>query len=290
LVGSRYNSLSGDRSGSAWAYAIKEVRNCVDDDQPAQDKPGREPPLSNLSEAEQILTATIPTIPELESEKTIPLGDPTSSPLEASDISSASQLADNGSVPTSSSMEATVKIGDQISSYVPTFVPTSSTPTFSPTFTPTVSPSESDLPPLPGTRFLAWSLLSTNQTQIATDLGYTEDTWNLLGSAEIEHLTFYVLDNQQRKAVQSLGMTTEEIWDCHINHYHGYFWSDLVESGLDRHYVALGWNPANWENGSKEPESENKYWASLTPDEMSAAVQLCYTEGIWDEVPIPDWS
>ena len=164
------------------------------------------------------------------------------------------------------------------------------TPTFSPTFTPTVNPTISDLPPLPRTRFLAWSLLSTDQMQIASDMGYAEDTWNLLGSSDVEHLTFYVLDNPQRKAAQSLGMTTEDIWDCHINHYHGYFWSDLVESSLDQYYSALGWTKANWEEGSRWPASESKYWESLSSDERSAAMQLCYTEEIWDEVPIPDWS
>ena len=151
---------------------------------------------------------------------------------------------------------------------------------------PAATESNADLPPLPRTRFLAWSLLSADQMQMASDMGYAEDTWNLLGSSDVEHLTFNALDNPQRKAARSLGMTTEDIWDCHINHYRGYLWSNLVESGLDQYYSALGWTKADWEEGSRRPASESKYWEGLSFDERSAATQLCYTEEIWDEVPI----
>lgn len=80
-----------------------------------------------------------------------------------------------------------------------------------------------------------------------------------------------------------------EIWDCHINHYSGYYWADLEEGGLDQYYSVLGWNIDNWENDGPVPDTEEAYWDELTPDQQAAASAICYSKDLWNGNAITDW-
>ena len=80
------------------------------------------------------------------------------------------------------------------------------------------------------------------------------------------------------------------MWDCHINHYSGLWWSDLVDLGHAQHYEALGWDAGAWENGDPKPDSDDMYWDELSPGEQSAAGRLCYSKHLWDQDPLNEWT
>ena len=81
----------------------------------------------------------------------------------------------------------------------------------------------------------------------------------------------------------------ENIWDCHINHYYGYWWVDLKERGFDQYLIVLGWDENSWDNDGPEPESEDLNWEHLTPVEQSAASQICFFRDLWDGTSISEW-
>ena len=81
-----------------------------------------------------------------------------------------------------------------------------------------------------------------------------------------------------------------EDWDCHINHYEGYWWDDMVYYGYDEYYTVLGWNANNWDNNGELPESEGLYWDQLTPEQQAAASQVCYFRDLWDGVSLPNYA
>ena len=80
-----------------------------------------------------------------------------------------------------------------------------------------------------------------------------------------------------------------EIWDCHINHYSGYYWADLEEGGIDQYYSVLGWNINNWENDGPVPDTEDAYWDELSPGQQAAASAVCYSKDLWNGNVITDW-
>mmetsp|Transcript_18071 Transcript_18071/g.31126 ORF Transcript_18071/g.31126 Transcript_18071/m.31126 type:complete len:148 (-) Transcript_18071:125-568(-) len=114
-------------------------------------------------------------------------------------------------------------------------------------------------------------------------------SWDELGTNYIEQYSYDELYENGKAGAMALGFS-DEMWDCHINHYQGYWWSDLEDSGLDQYLIVLGWDENSWDNiNAPVPETETLYWDSLTPEEQSAARQICYFEDVWNGVPIPDW-
>ena len=85
---------------------------------------------------------------------------------------------------------------------------------------------------------------------------------------------------------QGLGID-EEMWDCHINHYSGYWWEDIVWMGLDQYFTILGWDAGNW-HYDETPETEDMYWDELTVKQQMAATQVCFFRDLWNTVPIPE--
>ena len=113
-------------------------------------------------------------------------------------------------------------------------------------------------------------------------------TWNNPTNADIEAWSYHDLYDNELAGVQALGMN-DETWDCHINHYFGYWWEDVEYFGYDEYFTVLGWDVKSWESEAPRPETENMYWDDLTPDQQAAAAQLCYFRDLWDMVPIPNW-
>ena len=144
---------------------------------------------------------------------------------------------------------------------------------------------------IPEKRYIEWSSLSETDRSVATFyLSYTEESWNLPGSnSEIEEISYVDLTNNGKAGVISLGMT-EEVYDCYINHYYGYWWSDLEEVGLDQYYSILGWNADLWDNDDGDvPNTEDLYWSELTSEQQIAASNVCFFEDLWNGESIPDW-
>ena len=123
---------------------------------------------------------------------------------------------------------------------------------------------------------------------IAMALGYKEDTWNWVGSAEIEGLAFFELSADQQTLAKKLGFD-EELWDCFHPHYERYNWDYLEERGLSVHFVTLGWTQARWDASDSEsvPTIWSQWgWCDLDDEHKDAARELCYSKLTWNELPL----
>lgn len=118
-------------------------------------------------------------------------------------------------------------------------------------------------------------------------LGYTEDSWNSPGTADIEAIAFFDLSAVQKAAAAKLGFT-ESDWDCDQNHFGGYTWPGLEKYGLATHWEALGYNREIWEGLADPPATSNLTWAELDETQQDAAEELCYSEETWDTVPLDE--
>ncbi len=63
----------------------------------------------------------------------------------------------------------------------------------------------------------------------------------------------------------------------------------MVSRSLDQYLTELGWDKDSWDNDGPAPETDDLYWEGLSAAEQNAARQLCYSQELWDGVPIPDW-
>ncbi|NOR66983.1 MAG: hypothetical protein GQ528_06485, partial [Woeseiaceae bacterium] len=69
-------------------------------------------------------------------------------------------------------------------------------------------------------------------------------------------------------------------------------WAEMTAAN-HVNWAELGWTQDRWENSwhrdiQQWPASEYAYWNELTPAEQTAAVNLDYSEAIWDEVVVDD--
>ena len=120
-------------------------------------------------------------------------------------------------------------------------------------------------------------------------LGYTPQIWNRPGLYQLESWAFYELHEDEQSGAEGLGIN-EAMWDCHINHYHGYWWQDLQALNLDQYFIALGWNATMWDEGDSTPDTNDMYWDELIQEQQAAATQVCFTQDLWDEIPLPEWT
>lgn len=136
---------------------------------------------------------------------------------------------------------------------------------------------------------MEWSLLSDKEMEFAREnLGYSRKTWNDPSTATIEKWSYHDLHDDEIAGVEGLSMT-DEAWDCHVNHYFGYWWEDVEYYGYSEYFVALGWDAESWDGDATPPDTEDLYWEELTARQRAAATQLCYFKDLWDVISIPDW-
>ena len=142
---------------------------------------------------------------------------------------------------------------------------------------------------IPEKRFTEWTRLSDSDKDIAQNsLGYSKYSWNIVGTNDIEKWRYSDLYDDEMLAVDHLGIDSNQ-WDCHINHYFGYWWEDMENLGIDIYFLELGWSSENWDQPDNRPETEDMNWKELSEDQQNAARELCYTEELWDIVPMVYW-
>jgi hypothetical protein len=124
----------------------------------------------------------------------------------------------------------------------------------------------------------------TLQNVAIEKMGYTEETWNTHGLADIERRRWSDLTSNQRDAAVLLGFG-EKSWDCFINHYESYSWEELESAGVQAQYRGLGWTESHWTQETTEsPYTESRWWDMLTESEKAAANGICYFEDNWDKI------
>jgi hypothetical protein len=137
-------------------------------------------------------------------------------------------------------------------------------------------------------RFTDWGNLDASVTGIAESIGYTKYSWNVMGENDIEQWRYSDLLPDEATAVDKLGISSDQ-WDCWINHYAGYWWADLETMGITSHLQVLGWNESMWDGDGSKPDTDYLYWYELSANQQAAAKQICYSEQLWDGVPLKKW-
>jgi hypothetical protein len=135
-----------------------------------------------------------------------------------------------------------------------------------------------------------WSELSkTEQTYATSILQYTEESWDTPWRNDIESFPYKDLSNEKQSVLTLMGISQPQ-WDCHINHYYGYQWDGLLNSGVHIYFLMLGWDLESWryENGTK-PAVDGMTWDDLSEKQKKAAHQICYFKETWDELPLTSW-
>jgi hypothetical protein len=89
----------------------------------------------------------------------------------------------------------------------------------------------------PSNRFYVWDALPLEILDVLVQLGYTSESWSKVLEAPIEKKTYRDLDLDEFVAVDSLGFGPGDVYDCWINHYHGYDWAHLVAVGGKCNYI-----------------------------------------------------
>ena len=142
------------------------------------------------------------------------------------------------------------------------------------------------LPPYPTVRFTPWGGLSPQDRHGANAVGYQAKSWNRPGTLAAEASRHAALEPAMA-AFLGIASIDAASWDCYVNHYRAYNWTELGEEARTS-YATLGWTPDAWGNGT-EPAEEGKYWADLTAEQRHAAAKVCYVQPSWDDVAIPLW-
>lgn len=157
----------------------------------------------------------------------------------------------------------------------------------------------------PQVRYTPWADLTSRQQNIAINLlEYTgADSWNNPMTNPMERmrlenvfeylnatLTSTTMEELEAFFEEEMGFTYDN-WDCWVNHYIGFTWDYFSRYGFNWTLIDLGWTETTWNsnNVTLAPPSESKDWDELTTKEQTAAKELCYTENLWDRVPIDDW-
>lgn len=136
----------------------------------------------------------------------------------------------------------------------------------------------------PSDRFVPWEDIDeTLRVQLEQSMGYTELTWNVLRLAPVEQKGWFEFMYYEKDTATALGLD-DASWNCWINHYDSYGWSDLVKKGHDTHYVGLGWSEEAWDGAADPPASEGTSWKDLTEVELMHAIALCYAGENWDRI------
>jgi hypothetical protein len=134
----------------------------------------------------------------------------------------------------------------------------------------------------PDFRYVAWDGINDAQQVLAgTGLDYTEDTWNVPGTADVELLAFVSLTPENQIAALALGFS-EEVWDCYINHYDDFTWAELATEGVQQYFIILGWSENSWTGATDPPESDDFFFDELSSEEKTAAEEICYFELLWN--------
>lgn len=133
----------------------------------------------------------------------------------------------------------------------------------------------------PDVRFTVYSDLPTVARTASLALGYTKDTWNLPGTAKVEDFSYETLVSLNpavTNALESISLNDEDSWDCYMNHFEDYDWSELVEFDLASPMRALGWTRNMWDLGASEAITEDLDWDELSEQQREAAEFICYLQ------------
>jgi len=184
-------------------------------------------------------------------------------------------------------------------------------PTIVPALTPTMSPAPSpvpinitdhltpcrDLDPdlfyyCPPVRYCIWeSQTLTTTLWFTQQLSYDRLSWNMYSDNLVETSWFEDLPLSQQRDLESFGFDIAR-HECCMNHYENYGWRMFDRWNMTETKAAwetLGYDEEKWNNGL--PTEFDDLWFDELPEAVQTALtdQLCYTEELWNAVPLDFW-
>jgi hypothetical protein len=259
--------------------------------EPAQ-SPVLAPTLSPVAPTQSpVLPPTLSTVAPTPSPGLAPTPSPVA-PTPSPVVPTPSPVAPTPSpvAPTPSPLPLTPQPTDRTTPAPIAMTPSPGTPSSSPVSVPISEEGN----PYPFVRYVTWEDAGPAARELATTfLGYTERTWNFPMTNIIEGRSYetiqQTLSGEVGQAIRDLGFTFIS-WDCWVNHFDDFSWSELEQRGVRDAFVDLGWSSETWAgNGDSLPDTESKLWSDLNGSERTAAGKLCYNQKLWERTPITDW-
>ena len=135
-----------------------------------------------------------------------------------------------------------------------------------------------------------WSELTKQEQEAMNLLRYDESTWDNPMTNPIEMLSYYKLTDQMKQGLSVLSISPPQ-WDCHVNHYYGHSWDQLLKARVQIYFAMLGWTRDSWDFGNAtKPPVEVMTWHELSNREKEIAREICYfNRETWDELPLSTW-
>lgn len=135
-----------------------------------------------------------------------------------------------------------------------------------------------------------WSELTKYEQEAMKILRYDENTWDNPMTNPIEMRSFDKLTTSMKIALEELSISPPQ-WDCHVNHYYGYTWDELLNARVQIYFVMLGWTKESWDYGNvTKPDVEVMTWDELSHRQKVIASEICYfNRETWDELPLSTW-
>eukprot|EP00978_Attheya_sp_CCMP212_P006721 scaffold15590_cov56-Attheya_sp.AAC.3 len=128
---------------------------------------------------------------------------------------------------------------------------------------------------------VTWADLPEDVKDAWDDIGFGAISWTVQGMNEkIEKDTWSDLDDEDRAHADIVGFT-EDTWDCHINHYHGYEWEDLKQDDLTEYFETIGYDEDMWDK-DEDAAIDVEEWDEIDAEKQAALEAICWTQDLWD--------
>lgn len=105
---------------------------------------------------------------------------------------------------------------------------------------------------------------------------------------DLEKVAYIDLTTEEKTHVSTLDLN-EDKWDCFVNHYNGFYWSNLEDMDVAVYWKVLGWSESSWDDETSLPDTEDMTWDELSSEQQEAAYKLCYFDKSWDWVVLSEW-
>eukprot|EP00978_Attheya_sp_CCMP212_P024994 scaffold79552_cov46-Attheya_sp.AAC.1 len=128
---------------------------------------------------------------------------------------------------------------------------------------------------------VTWADLPLNVKDAWDDLDFGGISWTVQGmNEEREEDTWSDLDEEDRALAEIVGFTGDS-WDCQINHYNGYNWTDIKNANLTEYFETIGYDEDMWEE-DEDAAIDVKAWGEIEAEIQAALEGICWTQDLWD--------
>ena len=141
----------------------------------------------------------------------------------------------------------------------------------------------------PKFRFTLWDYLDSTTKNIATQLNYTQSTWDDVGLSNLEKRDWFDIGFEQQQLLIQMGFD-QPLWDCYVIHFGDHEYEELFYPAVDIGdvFVDLGYTNEGIWNGGEEPPLARRFWRSFPANLKLQLERVCYNAFSWDD-PMFEW-